>query len=408
MVPSPSPTQPDALTPRVLAVSPAALAGPLACAVVSDAAAATALAPAWAALGQRCLRDELTVSPEWLLPWWRVYGGLCGRQLRLGLFHDAGRLVGLAPLLRRRHWYGGALPFRRLELLASGESPGHGIFSNHLTILAERGAEERVAARLVQGIADGTFGAWDEVVLPMMPGDTAMPGLLVAAFRAAGLHAELTETARAPYAPLPATWDDYLRGLSPAGRRAVKRSLKAFDAWAGGTMRVEAVADPADLAKGKDILVRLHHARWTSECQCGVFRSPLYLQFHDAVMRHLAERRSLVLLWLCARGEPVAVLYGMEWAGKVYAYQTGRRLDVPARLRPGAVLLALAIRRAIEAGRREFDLLADEAFYKLQLAPRVRPLVQVRAARRSAVEAIRRTLKSCLGGLRGLRRRPER
>jgi CelD/BcsL family acetyltransferase involved in cellulose biosynthesis len=393
------------LTARVTAVSPAAARGPLGCAVVSDVSAAEALAASWAALGQRGARDELTASPEWLLPWWRVYGGRRGRQLRLGLFHDGDRLVGLVPLLRRRHWYGGALPFRRLEFLASGESPGHGIFSNHLTVLAERGAEEAVAARLVRALTGGAFGTWDEVVLPMMAGDTAMPGLLAAAFRTAGLYVELTQTARAPYVPLPSTWDEYLNGLSPSGRRAVKRSLKAFDTWAGGTTRVEAVTDSDDVARGKDILVRLHHARWAGEGQCGVFRSPLYLQFHDAVMRRLAARRSLLLLWLCARGEPVAVLYGMEWAGKVYAYQMGRRHDVPARLRPGAVLLALAIRRAIEAGRREFDLLADEAFYKFQLAPCVRPLVQLRAARVSVVEGVRRAARACLGGLRALRRR---
>jgi CelD/BcsL family acetyltransferase involved in cellulose biosynthesis len=381
---------------------------PLSCTVVADPDAAERLVPDWAALAERSVRNELTVSPEWLLTWWRVYGGLQGRQLRLGLFHEGDRLVGLAPLLRRRHWYGGVLPFRRLEFLASGEPPGHGIFTNHLTVLAERGAEECVAARLVRAVADGAFGAWDEVVLPMMPGDTPLPCLLVGAFRAAGLDAEITETGRAPYAPLPATWDEYLRGLSPASRRAIKRSLRAFDTWSGGTTRVEGVAAVGDLPRGKQILVQLHHARWTSDCQCGLFRSPLYLQFHDALMCALAERQRLALLWLCARGEPVAVLYSMEWGGKVYAYQTGRRTDLPPHLRPGAVLLALAIRRAIEAGRREFDLLADEAFYKLQLAPRSRPLVQVRAARPSLLEGIRRTVKGGLAGLRSVRRRPER
>jgi CelD/BcsL family acetyltransferase involved in cellulose biosynthesis len=124
-----------------------------------------------------------------------------------------------------------------------------------------------------------------------------------------------------------------------------------------------------------------------------VFRSPLYLRFHDAVMRDLAQSGDLELHWLCARGEPVAALYGMHHAGKVYAYQTGRRTDLPGNLRPGAVLLALVIRRAIEKGRRELDLLADEAPYKLQFATRSRPLVQVRAARPSLVEGVRRVFR---------------
>ena len=41
-------------------------------------------------------------------------------------------------------------------------------------------------------------------------------------------------------------------------------------------------------------------------------------------MAWLLEQGALELLWLSVRGEPVAALYGMVWAGKVYAYQCGR------------------------------------------------------------------------------------
>jgi CelD/BcsL family acetyltransferase involved in cellulose biosynthesis len=376
--------------------------GSLALAVVSDPAEAEHLRPAWAALAERSTRNELTLSPDWLLTWWRVYGRLQGRRLCLGLFHDAGRLVGLAPLLRRRHWYGGGLPFRRLEFLASGEPADHGIYSNHLGVLTEAGAEDRVATRLARAVTAGAFGCWDEVVLPMMSGDTPLPGLLVESFRAAGLHATLTETARAPYLSLPATWDAYLKGLSANGRRNIHRSLRTFDAWADGTTRLEAITDLAGLDKGKEVLVRLHHARWTGDRDGGVFRSPHYLQFHDALMQRLAAQGSLELLILYAHNEPVAVLYGMTWAGKVYAYQTGRRTDVPARLRPGGVLLALAVRRAIEIGRHEFDFLADEAFYKLQLTSQSRPLVQVRVVRNRLLEWLRTAGHRCCAGLRAV------
>jgi CelD/BcsL family acetyltransferase involved in cellulose biosynthesis len=123
------------------------------------------------------------------------------------------------------------------------------------------------------------------------------------------------------------------------------------------------------------------------------------LRFHDEIMRMLIERGLLELIWLCARNVPIAALYAMAWGGKVYAYQMGRRLDVPAGIRPGAVLLALAIRRAIEAGREEFDLLADDAFYKRQLATASRPLIRLRVGRRSLVEGARRIGKACFGKL---------
>jgi CelD/BcsL family acetyltransferase involved in cellulose biosynthesis len=379
-------------TPSLSAVSAtSAVTTPaLTCKIVSDAAEAESLRPAWSDLLQRCERNELTQTPDWLLTWWRVFGTSQGRELKLALLHDGDRLVGLAPMLRRRHWYRNWLPFQRLELLASGELAEHGIYSNHIGILAERGLEAKVANRLVEAIASGAFGRWDEVVLPMMSADTALPDLLVDAFRAAGYSAEATVPAGAPYIPLPASWKDYLRGLSAHARRNIERSMKAFDKWSDGTTALECIATPADLERVKAILMSLHHERWSSADQAGVFRSPLFLDFHERMMQTLAERGALELLILRARGEPMAALYSMVWAGKVICYQTGRRIDVPATIRPGSVLFALAIRRAIEQGRREFDLQADEAFYKSQLTPHVRKLVQVRAARRCVVEMVRK------------------
>jgi CelD/BcsL family acetyltransferase involved in cellulose biosynthesis len=375
----------------------------LACTVVSNAAEAEQLRPTWAALAECCTRAELMQTPDWLLTWWQVYGGSQGRQLRLGFFYEGHRLVGLAPLQRRRYWYGRTLPFRRLEFLGSGEPPNDGIHSNHLGVLAEPGAEKEVAARLVRGLTDGTFGAWDEVVLSMLAGDTPWPGLLAGACQKAGLHLEVTETTRGPCVALPATWEAYLASLSRQSRRLVNRSLRAFAEWAGGTTKLEHVTGPADLDRGKEILVRLHHARWAIGTG-GVFRSARYLQFHDAMLHCLAQRGSLELLWLCAQGEPVAVMYGMKWAGKVYAYQMGRRLDIPQQLRPGIVLLVLAIRRAIEAGQREFDLLPDDAMYKRQLAPNVRPFMRLRIARGGLLEGLRRAAIRCRAGLRRLTR----
>jgi CelD/BcsL family acetyltransferase involved in cellulose biosynthesis len=161
----------------------------------------------------------------------------------------------------------------------------------------------------------------------------------------------------------------------------------------------------ADLAEGKRVLVELHRSRWRGDAERGVFREAKYLSFHDAIMPLLLGRGALELTWLTVRGEAVAALYGMRWAGKTYAYQTGRRLDVPPGVRPGGVLLILAIRAAIESGQREFDLLADEAPYKLQLATGSRPLVRVRAAWPSLREGCRLAAEACLDAARRLRRR---
>ncbi len=372
--------------------------------VLTTAAEAEAIRADWDDLARRGATNELTRSPDWLLSWWKVFGGSQGRQLRLGLLHQAGRLIGLAPLLRRWYWHG-PIPFQRLELLGSGEPETEGIYSNHLGILAEQGAEQHVADQLVHALADGAFGSWDELIFSMMAGTGPLPRHLVDAFQVRGWCVEQKEMARAPFIPLPSTWEAYLSSLSAAGRRSIQRSQKALDRWGENTTRLERVTDLNGLDRGKKLLIELHHARWTGAQHAGVFRSALYLSFHDAMMHQLAERGQLLLCWLSVRDEPIAVLYGMEWAGKVMAYQMGRRRDLPSHLRPGAVLLHLAIRQAIEAGRREFDLLADAVPYKLQLTDQSRPLLHLRVTRNSWRENARRFARKCLTGWRSLRSR---
>src|ERR1043165_2238225 len=200
---------PALIYPRLWPVPPR----PLSCRLITDIAAAEGLRPAWDELLQRTERNELTQSPHWLLTWWQVFGNSQGRQLRLAAFFDQDRLVGLAPLLRRRHWYDGLLPFRRLEFLASGEPAKDGIYSNHLGVLAESGFEEEVIKRLIDAIVTGALGSWDEIVLPMMDEDSGQPQRLAEAFRSAGHEVESKVTAAAPYIPLPATWDEYLQAL---------------------------------------------------------------------------------------------------------------------------------------------------------------------------------------------------
>jgi CelD/BcsL family acetyltransferase involved in cellulose biosynthesis len=106
-------------------------------------------------------------------------------------------------------------------------------------------------------------------------------------------------------------------------------------------------------------------------------------------MPQLLERGELELMWLSVRGEPVAAHYNIVGNGEVYHYQCGRRIDLPRGLRPGIVLLAHAVQRAIAAGRREFDFLAGMAQYKMLLTQTTRPLVQVRAVRSCLVERLR-------------------
>jgi CelD/BcsL family acetyltransferase involved in cellulose biosynthesis len=114
-------------------------------------------------------------------------------------------------------------------------------------------------------------------------------------------------------------------------------------------------------------------------------------------------QNALQLLWLTARGEPLAAMYNLVWDNKVYFYQCGRKHDVPSKISPGTVLIARAIQKSIAEGRREFDFLAGVSPYKTLFAGATRPLVVVRAARPTHREITRQLMERGIGCARRVR-----
>ena len=357
----------------------------------------------WSALLARSDSNQPTLSPDWLLTWWNVFGD--ERALKAVLFVDDGRLVGLAALSARLHRHRGAIPFRRLELLGSGEPEADEICSEYIGPIAERGGEAQVARALADSLASDRLGEWDELVLPAMDGDLPLPRLLAEELGRRGFAVETTITARAPHIPLPASWPDYLAALPGSRRYAIQRALRDFERYAGAEAKFHIAQNEDEVARGRAILLELHAERWRAEGGTGAFASPRFRAFHDTMMPLLLRAGALELLWLELRGEPLAALYNIVWDGKVQYYQSGRRMQLPKSVRPGLVLHAHAIRRAIEAGRREYDFLAGEPAWKLQLALATRPIVELRVARPGWRETARGLTERGLAWARRLRKR---
>ena len=346
-------------------------------------------------------RSSPSLSPHWIGAWWTVFGARDGRALRAVAFRDGSRLVGLAPLVTRRVWCRPGIPVRRLELLPSGEREADEILSDYLGVLAARGFEQRVAEAFTALLRTGGLGPWDELVMPRMSTESVMPALLHVAMDAIGTT-RFEVTGGSPYVPLPASWDEYLAALSASGRRLVRSSLRDFETWCEGRWELREVRHPEELDTGLRVLRELHEMRWRAQGKPGVFASPLFSAFHTAVMPALLARGQLELLWLWARGQPIAATYNIVWNGVVHFYQSGRRMDLAHALRPGVVLHALAIRRSIELRRREYDFLGGSARYKQDLAQAFHPLCSLRVVRPRRLELARRTYARSSGVLRAL------
>ncbi|NUP09722.1 MAG: GNAT family N-acetyltransferase [Polyangiaceae bacterium] len=374
--------------------------------VITDPARLSRLHPAWESLLERASSNDPTNAPFWQETWWETFGALDGRKLRNIAFFEGERLVGLAPLLSRWHWYKPGIPLRRLELVASGEPAAHEICSEYNGVIVERGLERSIAQAFVQALRDPQMGDWDELELPLLPGDVPMVEALRAALCEAGHPAAVAIESTAPYIPLPRSWDCYISQLSSQSRYLINRSLRDLETWAGGELIYTRAETRDELANGSFILRNLHSERWSgADEKGGAFSSSLFRSFHEQASLQLLERGALELSWLSVRGEPIAALYNFAWNNKIYHYQSGRRLDLPRSVRAGIAIHAFAIRRAIERGLREYDFLGGEARYKQQLSLAERPLLCLSATRKPVVALAQKVARRGLNGARAVHRR---
>lgn len=376
--------------------------------VVASLGELVALGDRWSALLATSGSNHPFLSPQWLLAWWQVFGPHDGRRLRVVAVEDGGDLVGLAPLLRRRHAYRGLVPFRRIEMMGSGEREEDEVCSDYVGVIADPARLDEVTGAVAGVLAGGELGSWDELVIRAADGESETCAALRGALERVGLEVETHHDPDrdAPYIELPDSWDDYLADLSSSRRAFVRRSERAVEKWAGDRMSVHVATTRDQLGRGRDALIELHRQRWQDSGHVGVFNSRLFRAFHDRVMPALADAGALELLWVEVDGEPFAALYNIVWDNKVYFYQSGRRVDVPRKLRPGIAVHALAIQRAIEAGRREYDFLGGMGDYAVRLSNNHRQVVDLRATRpRSAAEVGRRAMELAVTGIKHLRAR---
>jgi len=364
--------------------------------------AVRALVPQWDALLERSATNEPMLSPEWLLPWWEVYGRGTGRRLRVGAWFDGDRLVGLVLLQARTCRYRGVVPFRCLEFLGADVDEKDGVCSEYLNVLVERGAESAIIPAFIVALRDGSFGSWDELILGALEGSLPLSGEIETALTAIDWSVQKETITTAPFIRLPASWEEYLQKLG-RHRRVIVKSQRDFDQWAKGDAQFHRADDSATLAEGLRILRALHAERWNEDGKDGAFHSPRFSAFHELVMPALLKRGALILTWMTVNGTPVSCKYSIRWNGKHYFYQSGRSMGLPPQVRVGIVLHAFGIRDAIHSGCREYDFLGGEAQYKSQLAPECRPLVQLRVVRSRGRERLRLAAEKCVDLVRPLR-----
>jgi CelD/BcsL family acetyltransferase involved in cellulose biosynthesis len=323
-------------------------------------------------------------SRQWLGPWWRHYGR--GRELYvLAVRDDRGVTRGLVPWMRESSVRSG----RVLRFLGSGEA-----CSDYLSVLSRPDDADAVAAAVADWLTtrahDSRTGQgdhrWDLLELSGVDAADQAVQRLVAHLRSCGNAVHCRPGPNCWRIALPATWEEYLAGLSKSHRKKLRRLER--NGLSACEIRSCSFDGTADTQQGMQVLVDLHQRRRRQLGEAGCFSSDFFSRFLHEAAAAMAAKDQLELYWLERQGEPIAAEFQLLSDTTVYAYQAGmdpQRLD----LQPGRLSCMVGIQKALSAGRTAFDFLRGDEPYKAHWGATARPGILIRAVPRKPLALAR-------------------
>jgi CelD/BcsL family acetyltransferase involved in cellulose biosynthesis len=313
------------------------------------------LSGAWETLADR-LAVPPFMRPGWIVAWSRAFAG--GRLSALTAIRE-GELVGLLPFMERRGV---------LSAPANWHTPVFGFLAT----------DQDVSAALAMGFISRAHLRADLSFL-----DRADPNLAecqIAAQRARR-SVVVREVLRSPYVGLAgANWETYRASLDRKARKDIERRRRRLDEQ--GSVSVEFGDGQADLERFLDEGFQLEGSGWKHERDTAITSDPRTHRFYTEIARWASQRGWLLLAFLRLDGKPIAFDLCLESGGATYVLKGG--FDPAFRgFAPGMLLTYESLRRAFENGLSSYELLGDDAPYKLLWTQTKRERVRFQAFSRS-------------------------
>jgi len=296
---------------------------------------------------------------EWLSVWWDVFGDDCQPWVWTVRLPD-GRLIGLAPFARRVVNTRAGISYRVVTFLGAGKpSP------DHLDLVVD--ADHRAAA--TDALTATLVPQCDRTTVLSLAGVAGGSALLACLGSLRGYRQLSSESC--PFVRLPDNWDTYRRTLGAKLQSHLEYSIRRLEKEHPTGVGIDHIDSEADLDSAMEGLFQLHTAVREGHGDTGAFADERMRIFHQRVARLLLRNGWLRLYRLRVNDAAIAWLYCFRYKNVVSYYQSGYDQRWK-RYSPGSLIIAHAIRSAIEEGAAEFDFLRGPEAYKLRWTQAVR------------------------------------
>ena len=306
--------------------------------VITTAEALAALTAEWSELWRRDTQATPFQSPQWLLPWWRAFGG---DELFVVTGRDNGRIEALAPLSILRDD-------------DTGESLGIFLGTSNSDYLDVLLAPQVSADGLIEAMTgDGICQMWD--LQQLRPASHVLKAAATPGWTASDSDQEpclILDISRG---------GDDLEGLLSTHAR---KKLRYYNRSLARDATVMFQVPSSETLDGFiDALFALHAARWKLKDMPGMLADEPVQRFHREVIRSMFYAGILRMHALRRNDAIVAIFYGFAHNGTVHYYLSGYDPSLE-KFSIGSVIVAHAIEQAIAAGAHTFDFLRGAEEYK--------------------------------------------
>jgi CelD/BcsL family acetyltransferase involved in cellulose biosynthesis len=309
------------------------------------------VAAEWEKVLPSCSTNTIFVTPWWQRVWWRHFGA--GSELRLLSLHDNGTTLGIAPLMLREgvlSFLGGTDLFDYHDFLVpqGGEASFYGALFDYLSIMD-----------------------WHTIDLTSLPQESPSLQCIPALAEKMGYSVEVRDEDVAPIASLPPTWEEYLESLSKKDRHELRRKFRRLET--AGAICQYVCDSPQTHPDCMRDFIRLHRASSPEKAE---YMTPQREGFFIDAAVELGARGQFKLAFLELDGVRVASCISFDYLDSYLLYNSGYDPRY-SRLSVGFVNKALAIKDAIEAGKRTFDFLRGAERYKYDLGAKDHAVYQL-------------------------------
>ncbi len=290
------------------------------------------------------------MSHAWLSAWWDCFGG--DSELRVFVVKSAGEWMAAAPMMiRRTTMY--RVPIRRLEA-----------WYNHHTPRCEfpvRDPRPEVY-RLLWDAMSAPHSGWDAVLLQQFGERSHTLATLQRFAEEDGWLTGRWAGPASPFIRLACSYDELFNRLRPREKSNLKKRFAKLSKL--GSLQLEIVTSPAEIADAMQDGLRIEGAAWKEEAGTAIVSDPRVRRFYTLFADQAAHSGFLRLAFLKLDNVRIAFFYLLDFGGMLYALKVGYAPDYHT-YSPGHLLLMLVLKQACDENKLQFDFQGNSERWKL-------------------------------------------